>query len=70
MYKIFLSVRNRLSMTMKCLTALRKHSVLEHQIYVYDNCTNSKIKEHFMFFSLLYLKKRLSPFDPNLVHGE
>jgi len=59
-YKIFLSVRNRLSMTMKCLTALRKHSALEHQIYVYDNCTNSKIKEHFMFFSLLYENKSIS----------
>lgn len=60
MYKIFLTVRNRLSMTMKCLTALKKHSALEHKIYVYDNCTNFKIKEHFMLFSLLYENKSIS----------
>jgi len=56
MIKIFLSVRNRLSITTKCITALYKHSTLPHQIYVYDNLTNYKIDEHYMYFSLLMQK--------------
>ena len=27
-------------MTAKCIAALKKHSALEHQLYVYDNLTN------------------------------
>ena len=65
MYKIFVTVRNRLSCTTKFITALRKHSVLEHQLYVYDNCTNHKIKEHFMYFSLLYEKGYITQYTVN-----
>lgn len=54
MYKIFLTVRNRLSVTTKCLTSIKKHSSIPHQIYIYDNLTNYKIKEHFLYFSMLY----------------
>lgn len=54
MYKIFISVRNRLAITCKAISAIKKHSKLEHQIYIYDNCTTNKIQEHFMYFSLLY----------------
>lgn len=46
MIKIFLSVRNRLAITKKCIQALKKHSSLSHQIYVYDNLSNYKVKEH------------------------
>jgi len=56
MYKIFLTVRNRLALTCKCITALTKHSILPHQLYVYDNLTSTKIQEHFMYWSLLYEK--------------
>ena len=56
MIKIFLSVRNRLAITTKCITALQRHSKLEHQIYVYDNLTNHKVDEHFMYWSILYKK--------------
>jgi len=52
--KIFLTVRNRLAMTAKCIAALKKHSALEHQLYVYDNLTNFKEEEHFMFMCKLY----------------
>lgn len=65
MYKIFVTVRNRLSCTTKFITALRKHSVLPYQLYVYDNCTNHKIKEHFMYFSLLYEKGYISQYTVN-----
>jgi len=47
-------------MTMKCLIALKKHSALEHQIYVYDNCTNFRLNDHFTFFSDLYENKQIS----------
>lgn len=60
MYKVFISVRNRLAMTCKCLAALKKHSVLPHQIFVYDNLTTNKIDEHFMYLSLLYQKGIIS----------
>jgi len=49
MIKICLTVRNRLALTKKCLLSLKKHSVVPHQIYVYDNLTNYKLDEHFEF---------------------
>jgi len=54
MYKIFLTVRNRLSSTKKCIEAIKRHSKLEYQLYVYDNITNYRIDEHFEYFSKLY----------------
>ena len=65
MYKIFVSCRNRLACTTKFITALRKHSVLPYQLYIYDNCTNYKIKEHFMYFSLLYEKGYITQYTVN-----
>lgn len=56
MIKICLTVRNRLSITKKCLQALQKHSTIPHQIYIYDNQTNYKIEEHFNYFCKLYTK--------------
>ena len=56
MVKIFLSVRNRLGITKKCIQALQKHSELPHQIYVYDNLTDYRVDEHFSYFSDLYQK--------------
>lgn len=65
MYKIFLSVRNRLAITTKCITSIRKFSELPHQIYIFDNCTNYKIQEHFMYFSLLYEKGIITQYTVN-----
>lgn len=56
MVKIFLTVRNRLAVTKKCIQALKKHSTIPHQLYVYDNATNYLIDEHFSYFSKLYQK--------------
>ncbi len=47
MYKIMLTVRNRLSVTKKAIHALKYHSKIPHQIYIYDNLTNYKLDEHF-----------------------
>ncbi len=65
MYKIFLSCRNRLAITTKCITAIQKFSRLPHQIYVYDNLTNHRIQEHFMYFSLLYEKGIIAQYTAN-----
>jgi hypothetical protein len=54
MIKILLTVRNRLAMTEKCIEALKRHSTIPHQIYVYDNSTTYLLEEHFDFFSNLY----------------
>ena len=60
MIKIFLSVRNRLAITKKCIYALKEHSTIKHKIYVYDNSTNYLLKEHFDYFYKLYEKKYIS----------
>jgi len=56
MIKIFLTVRNRLAITKKCIDAMRKHSTMPYQLYVYNNQTNYKLKEHFDYFAELYEK--------------
>ena len=60
MIKIFLTVRNRLEITKKCIEALQRHSTLPHSIYVYNNQTNHMLKEHFEYFYDLYSKKIIS----------
>lgn len=55
MIKIFISVRNRLEITKKCLEALKRHSTIPHQIYVYDNSTNYLVAKHFAYFCEKYI---------------
>jgi len=54
MIKIFISVRNRLEITKKCIEALERHSVIPHDIYIYDNSTNYRLREHWEYFYNLY----------------
>jgi len=60
MVKIFISVRNRLAITKKCIESLILHSEIPHKIYVYDNATNYRLKDHFDFFHELYNKGFIS----------
>jgi len=60
MVKIFMSVRNRLAITKKAIEALILHSEIPHRIYVYDNATNYRLKDHFDFFHELYNKGFIS----------
>jgi hypothetical protein len=60
MIKIFITVRNRLAITKKCIYALRIHSKLPHQIYVYDNQSNYLVEEHFEYFCKMYMKKYIT----------
>jgi hypothetical protein len=55
MIKIAITVRNRLAVTKKCIEAIKRHSKLPHQIYVYDNLTNYKVQEHFDYFRDLWI---------------
>lgn len=54
MIKIFISVRNRLEITKKCIEALERHSTIPHDIYIYDNSTNFRVREHWEYFYNLY----------------
>jgi hypothetical protein len=54
--KIFLTVRNRLSITKKCIKAIQRHSTLPYQLYIYDNQTNYKVADHFAYYCKLYQK--------------
>lgn len=56
MIKIFLSVRNRLAITKKCIHALKQHSKIPHQIYVYNNASNYLVENHFAYFCKMYMK--------------
>jgi hypothetical protein len=56
MIKIFLTVRNRLAITIKCIEAIQRHTESPYQLYVYDNQTNHLIGEHFQYFSKMYSK--------------
>jgi len=61
MVKIFISVRNRLAVTKKCIEAIKRHSEIpNNQIYVYDNATNYLIDEHFKYFAELYKKNQIA----------
>ncbi|HUU87803.1 MAG TPA: hypothetical protein VMX17_08630 [Candidatus Glassbacteria bacterium] len=56
MIKIFLTVRNRLEITKKCIHALKQHSKIPHSIYVYDNASNYLVENHFAYFCKMYIK--------------
>lgn len=60
MIKIFLSVRNRLSMTKKCIEALERHTELPYHLYVYNNQTNYRVEEHWSYFNQLYSTGRVT----------
>jgi hypothetical protein len=58
--KIMLTVRNRLSITQKCIQSIEKNAVENYQIFVYENLSNYKIEEHFEYFGKLYKEGRIS----------
>jgi hypothetical protein len=60
MIKIFISVRNRLEITRKCLEALDRHSTIPHQIYIYDNATNYMVAKHFALYCEHYIKGKIA----------
>ena len=60
MVKIFISVRNRLAVTKKCIEAIKRHSKLKNQIYVYNNATNYLVDEHFEYFADLYKRNEIT----------
>lgn len=59
MFKIFMSVRNRLAITKKALEAIFRHSTIVPEIYIFDNSTNYRVKEHFNYFRELYEQDKI-----------
>lgn len=60
MIKIFLTVRNRLCLTKKCIEALERHTNSDYELYVFNNLTDYLVDEHFEFFRDMYKQNRLS----------
>ena len=60
MIKIFLTVRNRLCLTKKCIEAIERHTKSNYELYVFNNLTDYLIDEHFEFFRGMYKENRLS----------
>lgn len=60
MIKIFMTVRDRLAITQKSIEALYTHSKLPFQLYIYNNCTKDKLKEHFEYFYKLYAEELIT----------
>jgi hypothetical protein len=60
MIKLMVTCRNRLAITKKCIEAIKKHTTMPHQIYVYDNLTNYLLDDHFEYFRDLYKKGVIS----------
>lgn len=60
MVKIFISVRNRLAITKKCLEAIKLHSTLPREVYIFDSQTNHLIDDHFKFYADLYKKGEIA----------
>lgn len=56
MFKVFMSIRNRLAITKKSIQALYKHSSTPFQLFCFDNLTHYQIGEHFKYFRKLYEK--------------
>ncbi len=56
MIKIFLTVRNRLAITKKCIEAIKRHTKIPYQLYVYNNQSDYLVGEHFNYFCKLFEK--------------
>jgi len=54
MIKIMMTVRNRLSITKKAISALFLHTKTPYQLYIYDNLTDFRLDDHFNYFYKLY----------------
>jgi len=54
MIKIFMTVRDRLAITKKSIEALYRHSKIPFQLYIYNNCTKQRLKEHYEYFYRLH----------------
>ena len=54
MFKIAITVRNRLEITKKCLEALIRHTKGDYHLYIYDNLTNYKLENHFALYYSLF----------------
>lgn len=62
---VFMTVRNRLSLSEKCIEALYKNTSSDIHLFVFDNCTTHNIDGHFTYFSYLYKQGKLQKYVVN-----
>jgi hypothetical protein len=60
MIKIFVTVRNRLAITKKCIEAIDRHTSMKHNVYVYNNATNYLLDQHFKYFHDMYKQGKVN----------
>lgn len=64
---VFLSVRNRLAITKRCIEYLFKNTRREIDLFVFDNCTGTRIPDHFNYFCRLYEQGKLQKYVANTI---
>ena len=65
MIKICITVRNRLAVTKKCIESIHKHTTQPFQIYVYDNLTSHRFKDHIDYYTKQFRHNIISKFIIN-----
>ena len=60
MIKIMITVKNRLSITKKCVESIERNAVEPYQLYIYENSTNYRLDEHFDYWRKLYKEGRVT----------
>jgi len=65
MIKIMVTIRNRFEISKKCIEALLRHTNGPRQIYVYDNLTSYRIKDHWDYFQNLYENNKITQYTCN-----
>jgi len=56
---VFLTVRNRLEITKKCVEALYKYTSRPVHLFVFDNLTQTRVDDHFNYFCDLYKQGKI-----------
>lgn len=64
---VFITVRNRLAITKKCIESLYLNTNRPIHLFVFDNCMSTRLDEHFIYFCNLYKVGRLQKYVVNTV---
>ena len=62
---VFLTVRNRLEITKKCVEALYKYTSRPVHLFVFDNLTQTRVDDHFNYFCDLYKQGKIKKYVVN-----
>lgn len=62
---VFMNTRNRIATVQKTIEALFTYTKHPVSLFVWDNCTQVKIEEHFTYFGKLYAEGKLKKYTVN-----